>query len=88
MRITIEIDESVLQQIQEATGERKMSPAVQKALDAFLLDQRRRAFLDRVDRGETDYAMTNDELEAMLEHDSDRYVHLDRVPAEKRRRTS
>jgi Arc/MetJ family transcription regulator len=71
MRITVEIDESALRQIQEATGERKMSPAVQKALDAFLYGLRRQAFLDRVSRGETDYAMTNDELEAMLEDDSD-----------------
>jgi len=78
MRITIDIDEESLRRIQEATGERKMSPAVSKVIEAFLLDLGRREFVESVRRGELEFPMTNDELEAMFERASaDRHFSLD-----------
>lgn len=63
MRITIEIEEKKLNEVLTATGQRKKSPAVAVALDEFLENRRRQAFLDRVLAGKTDYQATNDEVE-------------------------
>lgn len=65
MRITIEIEENKLDEVLTATGERKKSPAVAVALDEFLENRRRLAFLDRVMAGKTDYQATNEELEVL-----------------------
>lgn len=70
MRITIEIDENSLREVQKATGESKKSPAVQKAVEAFLREQRKREILERVLSGKTNYQRSNEELEAMAEYDS------------------
>ena len=64
MRITVEIDASAMKKIQKATGRKKKSPAVSWALAQFLKQQERQKFLERVLSGRTDYALTNDELEA------------------------
>jgi hypothetical protein len=64
MRITVEIDASDLKAIQKATGQRKKSPAVSRALSEFLRLQQRQKFIDRVLSGKTDFTLTNDELEA------------------------
>mgnify|MGYP003382584000 CR=1 FL=1 len=77
MRITVELDEASLRKIQEVTGEKKKSPAVQKALQAFLKDQSRRAFVQQVREGRIDFPMTNDQLEELLEDDPDRHVGVD-----------
>ncbi len=71
MRLTVEIDEDSLREIQAATGEAKKSPAVQKALALFLRERRKRELMDMVRRGEVDYPLTNDEIEAMWEDDVD-----------------
>ena len=65
MRITIEIDEEKVREILQKTGQKKMSPALAQALDEFLENGRRREFLAKVMEGKTDYAATNEELEAM-----------------------
>lgn len=71
MRITIEIDENSLQEIQRLTGESKKSPAIQQALANYLEERRMHQFLDLVREGKTDYSLSNDELEGMLEHGAD-----------------
>lgn len=69
MRITIEIEENKLDEVKSATGQRKKSPAVALALDEFLENRRRQAFLDRVLAGETDYQATNEEIETLSKLD-------------------
>ena len=69
MRITIEIDENILQEIQEVTAIPKKSPAIQKALEMYLRTIRKKRLLDKVLAGQTDYHLTNDELEEMSRYD-------------------
>ncbi len=64
MRVTIEVDASELKQIQKITGEKKKSPAITRALSEFIRHQQKRQFLGRVLSGQTDFALTNEELEA------------------------
>ena len=71
MRLTIELDENELLEIQEATGIRKKSPAVQKAVRGYLDSVHRKRFLKRVSEGKTQYGLTNDELEAAASYDTD-----------------
>ncbi len=65
MRITIDIDENKLRSIQKWTGEKKMSPAIAIALDEYLLQKQREAFLAKVEEGEVDYSASNDEVERL-----------------------
>jgi len=71
MRLTVDIDAKEIARIQEATGIRKKSPAVKKAVEGYLYALERRRFLKRVCEGKTDYGMTNEELEAAGTYDSD-----------------
>ncbi|MGO8704033.1 MAG: type II toxin-antitoxin system VapB family antitoxin [Candidatus Brocadiia bacterium] len=71
MRLTIDIDKKVLRDIQKATGNRKRSPAVREALKRYLREREKRELLRKVLRGETDFGMTNDELEKLGTYDSD-----------------
>ena len=71
MRLTVDIDEKELAEIQKATGIRKKSPAVKKAVEAYLCGLERRRFLQRVCEGRTDYSMTNEEIEAAGTYDPD-----------------
>jgi hypothetical protein len=64
MRITFEIDANDLKQIQKITGQRKKSPAISRALADFLRMRERQAFIERALGGQTDYGLTNDDLEA------------------------
>ena len=64
MRITFEIDATDLKHIQKITGQKKKSPAINRALREFLRMQERRAFIDKALAGGTDYALTNEELES------------------------
>ena len=65
MRVTLEIEESTLSEILEATSEKKKSPALAKALNEFLRTRKRQAFLRKVMNGETDYKASNEEIEAI-----------------------
>jgi Arc/MetJ family transcription regulator len=71
MRITVEIDDQVLQRIQKATGQRKRSPAVREALQRYLREREKKELLRKVLGGESDFGMTNEELEGLASHDSD-----------------
>ena len=64
MRITIEVDDRDLRQIQKFTGQKKKSPAVTQALSEYLRQRERAAFVERALSGQTDFTLTNDELEA------------------------
>ncbi len=63
MRITVEIDGKELKQIQQITGQKKKSPAISQALSEFIRQQQKRSFLERALSDQTDYALTNAELE-------------------------
>jgi hypothetical protein len=67
MRITVEIEGNKMDAIRKWTGQRKKSPAIAQALDAFLEQQQRQAFLDRVMEGQTDYHASNDEVELLAD---------------------
>jgi hypothetical protein len=64
MRVTIEVDASELKQIQKLTGQKKKSPAISQALSEFVRQQQKRQFIERALSGQTDYTLTNEELEA------------------------
>ncbi len=71
MRITVDIEESQLKAIQNATGQQKKSPAIRQALDEYVEERKRRQFLSKVMEGRVDYGLTNDELEARGTYDAD-----------------
>jgi len=64
MRITFEIDANALKEIQKITGQKKKSPAITSALTDYLRMREKRAFIEKALAGQTDYPLTNDELEA------------------------
>ncbi len=64
MRITIDLDASDLKRIQKLTGQKKKSPAVSQALGDYLRMQEKQRFIEKVLAGQTNYSLTNDELEA------------------------
>jgi hypothetical protein len=64
MRLTIDIDAKDLKRIQTLTGQRKKSPAISRALAAYLREREKQRFIERALTGQTDYSATNDELEA------------------------
>ncbi len=65
MRITIEVDEEVLEQAMALTGETKKGPAITKAASEYVRREMARKFANMVMEGQfADYPLTNDELEA------------------------
>ena len=65
MRITVDIDEAKLAAIQKATGIRKKSTAVRKAIDSYIDELQKQRFLMKVLEGRSDYSLTNEELEEL-----------------------
>jgi Arc/MetJ family transcription regulator len=65
MRITVDIDESMIDDLVKITGERKKSPAVAKAVEEFVKRRKAREFGRMLREGILDYPMTNDEIEAL-----------------------
>lgn len=63
MRITVDIDKSVLDELAVITGEKKMSPAVNKAVTEFVKRQKARQFGRMLREGAFDYELTNDQIE-------------------------
>jgi len=65
MRITIEVDDEILENAMQLTGETKKGPAITKAATEFVKREMVRKFANIVmEGGFADYPMTNDELEA------------------------
>lgn len=65
MRITIEIDETTLEQVQKITGENKKSPAISKAVQEFVRRQMAREFGDLMMENAFDYPSTPEEIQAL-----------------------
>ena len=64
MRITVEIDESTLNDLARITGESKKSPAVAKAVIEFVKRKKAKGFGALLREGAFDYNYTNEEIEA------------------------
>ena len=71
MRITVELDEKMLDRICDTTGEHKKSPAVRAALEDYLRMRKKRDLITRVMEGRTDYSTSNEELENRARYDAD-----------------
>ena len=64
MKITIDIEDEVLQDAMRITGERKKGPAVVKAAKEYIRRQMAREFGRKLMEGDFgDYPLTNDEIE-------------------------
>ena len=65
MRVSVDIDEDMLQHAMKMTGETKKGPAIAKAATLFIRRELASDFGRRAMEGEfADYPMTNDEIEA------------------------
>ncbi len=64
MRVSVEIDESTLQELRRLTGEKKMSPAIGRAVTEFVRRQQVKEFGRLMREGAFDYPLTNDEVES------------------------
>jgi hypothetical protein len=63
MRITVDIDPDTLKDLIRITGERKKSPAVAKAVAAFVRHRKAHEFGHLLREGAFDYPATNEEIE-------------------------
>jgi len=63
MRISVEMEEKLVEQIMEMTGERKMSAAIAKAAEMFTKRQKAVAMIRALREDPPGYGQTNDELE-------------------------
>lgn len=65
MRITIDIDEAVLAEVEKITGEKKKSPAVARIVEDYVKRAQANAFGRSLREGEFDYPLTNAEIEGL-----------------------
>jgi hypothetical protein len=63
MKITVEIDDATLEELQAATGERKKGPAVAQAVEEFLKRKKAREFGRLLMEGAFDYPAPDAETE-------------------------
>ena len=63
MRVTVDIEESTLNELERLTGEKKTSPAVAKVVEDWVRRQKAKEFGARIMEGFFDYPYTNDEIE-------------------------
>lgn len=64
MRITVDIEEDILDDAMALTGEKNKSPAIAKAVENFVKWKRAKEFGKRLLEGHYDYPLTNDEIES------------------------
>jgi Arc/MetJ family transcription regulator len=64
MRITIDIDESLLEEVMKLTGENKKSPAVAKAVENYVKRAKAKELGRMLREGVFDYPMTQEDIEA------------------------
>ena len=64
MRITVDIDEAMLEDLARITGESKKSPAVARAVTEFVNRMKAKEFGMLLREGAFDYPATNEEIEA------------------------
>jgi len=65
MRVTVDLPEESVRRLVEITGESDESVAVAHAVRQFVRQTQASEFTRRLCRGEFDYPVTNDELEAL-----------------------
>ena len=63
MRITVEIDEEILNELVKLLGEKKKSPAVSKAVVEYVRRRKAQEFGRLLREGRFDYPHTNEEIE-------------------------
>lgn len=63
MRVSVEIEESLIKDIMELTGETKMSAGIAKAAELFANRKKAVAIIRSLREHPLDYAHTNDEIE-------------------------
>lgn len=63
MRITVDIEESVLNELVKLMGEKKKSPAVSKAVVEYVKRRKASEFGKLLREGAFDYPLTNEEVE-------------------------
>ena len=63
MRVSVEIDEDLVKQIMELTGETKMSAGIAKAAELFANRKKAVAIIRSLRENPLDYAYTNEEIE-------------------------
>jgi Arc/MetJ family transcription regulator len=63
MRITVDIEESVLTELVKLMGEKKKSPAVSKAIVEFVKRRKARELGRLFREGAFDYPLTNEDVE-------------------------
>ena len=65
MRITVDIEDHVLNDLVAMTGETKKSPAVSKVVTDWVKRQKAKEFGRKLREGYFDYPCTNDEIEGL-----------------------
>ncbi len=65
MRITVDIDDSVVEELMKITGAKMKSPAVSKAVEEFVKRKKAREFGRMLREGVFDYPVTNETIEKM-----------------------
>jgi hypothetical protein len=63
MRVTVDIEKSVLDDLLRISDETKISPAVSKAVTEFVKRKKAREFGRMLREGVFDYGQTNEEIE-------------------------
>ncbi len=64
MRMTVELDEDILQELLKVTGHKKGSPAVAFAVRDFVNRRKAKDFGKMLREGKFDYPATNDQIES------------------------
>jgi metal-responsive CopG/Arc/MetJ family transcriptional regulator len=65
MRITVDINESVVEELMKITGEKMKSPAISKAVEEFVKRKKAKEFGRMLREGVFDYPATNEAIEKM-----------------------
>ncbi len=65
MRITIDIDEAILAEVEKITGEKKRSPAIARIVEEYVKRAQAKDFGRSLLEGEFDYPCTNEEIEGL-----------------------
>ena len=65
MRVTVDIEEEVLEKVLKITGEKSKSPALAKAVKEFVNRATAREFGARIREGVFDYDLSDEELEKL-----------------------
>jgi hypothetical protein len=63
MRVSVELNETLIKEIMELTGETKMSAAISKAAELFVNRKKAVAIIRSLREHPLDYGHTNDEIE-------------------------